>query len=73
MMAPRRHRGNDDGRRGDHRGELGRSYAALCSVDNYCNGVVETPLTMETILEGAKRNRETMLTIVGKFIERSKA
>ena len=54
-------------------GELGLSYAALCSVDNYCNGVVETPLTMETILEGAERNRETMLTIVGKFIERSKA
>ena len=54
-------------------GELGLSYAALCSVDNYCNGVVETPLTMETILEGAKKNRETMLTIVGKFIERSKA
>jgi len=53
--------------------ELGLSYAALCSVDNYGNGVAETPLTMETILEGAKRNRETMLTIVGKFIERSKA
>lgn len=53
--------------------ELGLSYAALCSVDNYCNGVVETPLTMETILEGAKRNRETMMTIVGTFIERSRA
>jgi len=23
--------------------ELGLSYAALCSVDNYCNGVVENP------------------------------
>jgi 5'-methylthioadenosine phosphorylase len=54
-------------------GELGLSYAALCSVDNYCNGVTDTPLTMETIIEGAKRNRETMLTIVGKFIERSRA
>jgi 5'-methylthioadenosine phosphorylase len=53
--------------------ELGLAYAALCSVDNYCNGVVETPLTMETILEGAKRNRETMMTIVGTFIERSRA
>ncbi len=53
--------------------ELGLSYAALCSVDNYGNGVAETPLTMEMILEGAKRNRETMLTIVGKFIERSQA
>ncbi len=53
--------------------ELGLAYAALCSVDNYCNGVVETPLTMETILEGAKRNRETMMTIVGTFIERRRA
>jgi 5'-methylthioadenosine phosphorylase len=52
---------------------LGLSYAALCSVDNYCNGVVETPLTMEMIIEGAKKNRETMLTIVSEFIERSQA
>jgi len=52
--------------------ELGLAYASLCSVDNYCNGVVETPLTMETIIEGAKKNRDTMLTIVGKFIERSR-
>jgi hypothetical protein len=34
---------------------------------------VETPLTMEMIIEGAKKNRETMLTIVSKFIERSQA
>ena len=53
--------------------ELGLSYAALCSVDNYCNGVVETPLTMEMIIAGAKKNRETMMTIVSKFIERSDA
>jgi 5'-methylthioadenosine phosphorylase len=53
--------------------ELGLSYATLCSVDNYCNGVVETPLTMEMIIEGAKKNRETMMTIVSKFIERSDA
>ncbi len=53
--------------------ELGLSYAAICSVDNYCNGVVETPLTMETIIEGAKKNRETMMTIVSTFIERSHA
>ncbi len=51
--------------------ELGLAYAALCSVDNYCNGVVDTPLTMEMIIEGAKKNRETMMTIVSKFIERS--
>jgi 5'-methylthioadenosine phosphorylase len=53
--------------------ELGLSYAALCSVDNYCNGVVETPLTMEMIIEGAKKNREIMMTIVSTFIERSQA
>lgn len=52
--------------------ELGLPYAALCSVDNYCNGVVDEPLTMERIIEGAKKNRETMLTIVGKYIERSR-
>jgi len=53
--------------------ELGLAYAALCSVDNYCNGVVDAPLTMEMIIEGARKNRETMMTIVSKFIERSDA
>jgi hypothetical protein len=28
---------------------------------------------METIIEGAKKNRETMMTIVSTFIERSQA
>ncbi len=37
--------------------ELGLACAALCSVDNYCNGVAETPLTMEMSSRVRKRHR----------------
>jgi 5'-methylthioadenosine phosphorylase len=36
--------------------ERGIPYASLCSIDNYCNGIVEVPLTMEQIHENAVNN-----------------
>ena len=48
--------------------ELGMAYAALCSIDNYGHGLVETPLTEEQIREGAKVNRENLLRIVSRLI-----
>lgn len=48
--------------------ELGLEYAALCSIDNYGHGLVETPLTEEQIREGAKVNRENLVRIVSKLI-----
>ena len=50
--------------------ELGIEYAAICSVDNYANGLVEKELTIGEVLSQARRNTETMTTIVRKLIER---
>jgi 5'-methylthioadenosine phosphorylase len=52
-------------------GELGLHYAAICSVDNYGHGLVEKSLTMEEIVEGAHRNADVMIKIIGKYLERS--
>lgn len=36
--------------------EYGMSYASLCSIDNYCNGIAKTPLTMDEIRENGMKN-----------------
>ncbi|MDD5723652.1 MAG: MTAP family purine nucleoside phosphorylase [Syntrophales bacterium] len=48
--------------------ELGLSYAAICSVDNYGHGLVEKPLSAAEITEGARKNTRSMLEIVKKYI-----
>ncbi|HVO68232.1 MAG TPA: MTAP family purine nucleoside phosphorylase [Syntrophales bacterium] len=50
--------------------ELGMSYAALCSVDNYGHGLGEMELTIEEILQHARRNTDVILKIIMKYIER---
>ena len=51
--------------------ELDFSYAAICSIDNYGNGLVEKPLTLEEIREGARRNTLNMLDIVNSYAHNS--
>ncbi len=53
-------------------GELGLAYAAICSVDNYCHGIARKPLTMDEIIEGARKNADRMIRIVHQYIERSR-
>ncbi len=50
--------------------ELGLEYAAICSVDNYANGLVEKELTLEEVLAHARRSAQTMTRIVKNLIER---
>jgi len=50
--------------------ELGVPYAAVCSVDNYCNGIVERALTIEQIHATQKKNRSTLARIVAGAVER---
>ncbi|HYA14168.1 MAG TPA: MTAP family purine nucleoside phosphorylase [Syntrophales bacterium] len=50
--------------------ELGLSYAALCSVDNYGHGLGEKELTIDEILQHARRNADVILKIVTRYIER---
>lgn len=50
--------------------ELDLEYAAICSIDNYANGLMEKELTLEEVLSHARRSTHTMITIVKKLIER---
>ena len=50
--------------------ELGISYAALCSVDNYGHGLGEKELTMEEIAQHAGRNAEAMIRIITSYMKR---
>jgi 5'-methylthioadenosine phosphorylase len=49
--------------------ELGIPYAALCSVDNYCNGIVERPLTFDQIRATQARNAEGLLGTLKRALE----
>lgn len=48
--------------------ELGLSYAAICSVDNYGHGLVEEPLAAEKIAQGARNNMRTILKIIDSYL-----
>lgn len=50
--------------------ELGIPYAAVCSVDNYCNGIVDVPLTFEAIRATQEQNRDALARIVLAAVER---
>ena len=43
-------------------------YASLCSVDNYCNGIAEKPLTMDEIEQNTSKNRNSMNTFINKLL-----
>jgi 5'-methylthioadenosine phosphorylase len=49
--------------------EIGLPYAAVCSVDNYCNGIVERPLTFDQIRETQKRNVDALRRILEMALE----
>ena len=44
--------------------ELGLSYAAICSVDNFGHGLAEEPLSSGKIAQAARRNMSAILKIV---------
>src|SRR2546425_1079754 len=50
--------------------ELGIPYASLCTVDNFCNGIVDEPLTFEKIRETQRQNADLTRTVVAKALER---
>jgi len=50
--------------------ELEMDYASLCSVDNYAHGLVDRELTMEQVLQCARRNGDTIAGIVKCYVER---
>ena len=49
--------------------ELSIPYASICSVDNYCHGISQTPLKAEEILRNARSNMERVKSLVLAIIE----
>ncbi len=49
--------------------ELSIPYASICSVDNYCHGISQTPLKAEDILRTAQSNMERAKSLVLAIIE----
>jgi len=49
--------------------ELELPYASLCSVDNYAHGLEDKEITMEKILWHARRNAETIVQILTRYLE----
>jgi 5'-methylthioadenosine phosphorylase len=49
--------------------ELEIPYASICSVDNFAHGIGGQKLTLEGIIEHARRNRETIIQIILKYLE----
>ncbi|MBP2132153.1 5'-methylthioadenosine phosphorylase [Methanomicrobium sp. W14] len=49
--------------------ELEIPFAAICSVDNYCNGLCKEELSYDLILEKSRQNKEKTEKIIGKIID----
>jgi purine nucleoside phosphorylase len=39
-------------------------YVSLCSIDNYCNGILKAPLTMQEVEEQIRKNARTIETVI---------
>ncbi|HVN95600.1 MAG TPA: MTAP family purine nucleoside phosphorylase [Syntrophorhabdaceae bacterium] len=50
--------------------EYGIPYASLCCVDNYCNGILRVPLTMEQIRENVRKNVKTIEIVIESLVTR---
>jgi 5'-methylthioadenosine phosphorylase len=49
--------------------ELDLSYACACSIDNFGNGLLEKPLSMEEILAGIRKNADAMIRLLESYLE----
>jgi len=45
-------------------------YVSICSIDNFCNGIVKKPLTFQEIEKNAATNRTKIETIVQEVLSR---
>jgi 5'-methylthioadenosine phosphorylase len=51
--------------------ELDLPYASVCSVDNFGNGLVDKPLSMEEIIAGTRKNTDLMIRLLEGYLELS--
>ena len=49
--------------------ELGLAYASICSVDNFCHGIGDTPLIQQDIMDTARKNVDTVKKLIHAILE----
>ena len=49
--------------------ELDLPYASICSIDNFCHGITETPLAEEEIITTARQNVEKVKGLIHAVLE----
>jgi 5'-methylthioadenosine phosphorylase len=49
--------------------ELDLPYASVCSIDNFANGLLKKPLSMEEILVGISKNADLMIRLLQSYLE----
>lgn len=48
--------------------EMGLSYASACSIDNFGNGLMRRPLTLDEIIAGTRNNADRMMSLLECYI-----
>lgn len=48
--------------------EMGLAYASLCSIDNYASGISDENLTVEVIVDSARRQLDRIVMILEQFL-----
>jgi len=48
--------------------ELGLPFAAICTVDNYANGICDAHISYDAILQTVRENQEKSLDLLGRII-----
>jgi len=49
--------------------EVGLAYASICSVDNYCHGIIDKPLTEKEIADKARENAGAIHKVLLRVME----
>jgi 5'-methylthioadenosine phosphorylase len=49
--------------------EFGLPYACACSIDNFGNGLLEKPLSMDAITAGVRKNAGSMICLLQSYLE----
>jgi 5'-methylthioinosine phosphorylase len=49
--------------------EVGLAYASICSVDNYCHGIIDTPLSEKEIAHKARENAGAIHKVLLRVME----
>jgi purine nucleoside phosphorylase len=44
-------------------------YASICSIDNYCHGIMKKPLTVTEIVRNAKKSMQALEQLVRTLVE----